>query len=162
MIAYRAVLSIIVVCGFATDAAAETKQIDHTFCGVGTTSTVVPGEDHGVYHTSFHGVISADDPNDSLNGTTGRCDVMHESGSAGGDHIRTFGYCVATDRDGDSVTMLSERSDGGAARYTFLRGTGKWEGATGEATAVPVALGKRDATGQYVLCSRLEGEVTTP
>ncbi|MEM1381906.1 MAG: hypothetical protein AAGH41_14930 [Pseudomonadota bacterium] len=162
MLAHRALLSTVVVFGFATVAEAETKEIDHTFCGVAATSTIVPGEDHGVYHTSFHGVISADNASDPLNGTTGRCDVMHEWSGAGGDHIRTVGYCVATDLDGDSVTMLSERDDGGVASYTILRGTGKWEGATGQATATPVALGKRDATGQNVICSQLDGEITTP
>ena len=53
-----------------------------------------------------------------------------------GPSIPLYGYCDATDRDGDMWTVWIKDEKGGGSIWGFLGGTGKFAGVKGEGTSI--------------------------
>ena len=55
--------------------------------------------------------------------------------AAEGSPLTAYGYCDATDRDGDLWTVWFKNEQGGRRTWGFLGGTGKYVGIEGEGTS---------------------------
>lgn len=139
-------------------AQAEDMTVDVTFCGAATRSTLTDTVEAGLRLTQFRGMmISNTGPEHPLHGTGGHCWVLTNFDPSTGEHSESNGYCVNIDKDGDSLVMSSTRQADGKASYELQRGTGKWAGVTGKATANPVTISKLTEGGTYEICTRIEG-----
>ncbi|MCP4380584.1 MAG: hypothetical protein GY798_04050 [Hyphomicrobiales bacterium] len=139
-------------------AQAQETAVDVNFCGAATRGALTEDVETGLRLTRFRGMLhsntGAEHP---LHGASGHCWVLTNFDPATGKHSESDGYCVAIDKDGDTLVMTSSRKADGMATYDLQRGTGKWAGVQGKGTANPVSISKPTASGTYEICTRIQG-----
>jgi hypothetical protein len=98
----------------------------------------------------FKGVVITDDPASPLYLLSQNCAGTNLVGAETGEPLRSSGYCVGWDADGDLFWMSYWNGpDGG--EWTVINGTGKFEGMTGGGTS---ELVRAEADGRFTLSWR--------
>ena len=146
----------------AGSANAKEELIDHTYCAAAEQQSLAGRADLGVFQTDFQGILQNSERKGPLHGASGWCKMLHHGNAITGAIENSQGYCVVTDSDGDSILMTAKRDSGKSVTYTAVGGTGKWQGITGAAKAVPYAITRPTAAGTYEFCSRITGNYKLP
>jgi hypothetical protein len=72
------------------------------------------------------------------------------------------GSCLWTDVDGDTMTGSSDQVPGQPGQWTFLGGTGKWQGIKGGGTYKLVGAAKPFPDETVAYCVQISGKYTLP
>jgi hypothetical protein len=138
--------------------AAETEY-KFTACGHVKSALLTAGPDLTTYTFEAWFTPTPDNPVKALQGATYKCvgytRVM--KGEANG-----TGSCLWTDTGGDTVVGEFKEVPGTAPTWTFLSGTGKWKGISGDGTYKELSMSKPAADGTVEVCLEETGKWMLP
>ena len=139
---------------------AEEKPIIIISCRSGTATVLSGSKELTVYSYELKGIDLGSNEDKTFENFTHRC--MGVSRVVGGE-VLSDGYCKYMDPDGDYfIVHFSGPTGPKACPWTFLQGTGKWEGIKGGGTAQQFTKGKEIAEGTFQFCSKIEGTYELP
>jgi len=145
---------------FALAAGAAETEYSGTFCSRSRQVEVLQsGPELTASITESWGIQTADSTFEPLKNATVRC-IGYAQVRSGKRTSKST--CQWTDAQGDTFTGEAEQVPGKPGAWTFLSGTGKWNGVQGAGTFKVLGVGKRFADGSVALCLTHSGKYTLP
>jgi hypothetical protein len=136
----------------ATGFAAQATEADYTgltACGLNKLTTLIAGPDLTVYSWEFKGIVPPESTFKPLQNATVHCvgygRVMQGKQTG-------MGSCHWTDAAGDTFIGESVDAPDKPGVWTFLSGTGKYNGVTGGGSYSTTAAGKMASDGTMEMC----------
>ncbi len=138
--------------------AAETEY-KFTWCGLDRSAMLTSGPDLAIFTDEARGMVTPESGFKPFEGTAVRCAGYHRLMQG---KMTTSSACVMTDAEGDTLIGEGIEAPGKPPVWTFLAGTGKWEGITGSGTFQFTAMGKPGADGAVEFCLTPSGKYALP
>ena len=164
--AFGLAFGVVVLAAAGGDALAEpaVHAVDGNLYAVGEAETVHEAGELALGRSSMVATFAADDPASAMHLATFACSfVSHTTTEASvrhQDRVGATGVCLVTDRDGDTSVAEWRRPPGAElGSWTVVRGTGKWQGASGTGTYDILFL---TPPPEPQLRFTLVGEIATP
>lgn len=136
---------------------ADERRVDFMNCRSGTTEILVKSETFtllAIEHMGVHVSYFADSFDNNANHCVGTIKIS--------DGIREGnGYCTNVDPDGD-ITVSAWAQKGDVRTWSFVHGTGKWQGITGGGQFEPLPPAHPVKEGTYQGCVDVTGTYRLP
>jgi hypothetical protein len=145
----------------AVPAAAQAAETEYSFtwCGHTKRSVLVSNPDFSVFLAETWGIVTPSSTFKPYENAAVHC--MGYNRVVQG-KLTMHSSCQFTDSTGDSFFGESAEVPDKPPSWTFLYGTGKWQGISGAGTFRRVALGKLAADGSIDICFTPTGRYTLP
>ena len=143
-------ISLVIICPVVN---AEEKPMSIMSCRSGIVDMLSASKELVVYGYELKGIDLGTEKDKTFENFTHKC--IGVSRVAGGE-ILTDGYCKYMEPEGDYfIVHFSGPAGGKPVPWTFIQGTGNWEGIKGSGTATQVTKGKAIADGTVQFCSKI-------
>ena len=137
--------------------AAETEY-KFTWCGVDKSAMLTAGPELTIWTDDARGMVTPDSGK-TFENTALQCVGYHRLMQG---KMTTSSACKMTDAQGDTLIGEAVEAPDKPAVWTFLAGTGKWQGISGGGTYQFTAMGKPAADGAVEFCLTPTGKYTLP
>jgi len=137
---------------------AKTVEYKGTHCYTGDTKSIKFSKDHWAFSYDLVGTVTPRDERGMEGILSSHCvgTGVFNTGTITVDVV-----CEFVDKDGDKKYGKGKRI-GPNGEFTFIAGTGKWEGITGVGTYKPAGKYPKIVPGKFQGCFLTEGSYTLP
>lgn len=154
-----AILSLSIVLTPAAQAQQQTNRVDVTHCYVGETSVIESGAAYRVQGILLRGTTRANEPGGTFDNLATRC--VGTTGSIAGAAQEGRGYCEWAG-PGEDRALIRWTIEAGRGTGSFVGGSGRYRGLTGDITFQPIAPIPALEPGVIRVCNRTQGSFRLP
>lgn len=144
---------------FALAAQAAETEYKFTWCGLAKSTMLTAGPDLTIWTDDVGGMVTPDSGFKPFENAALRCMGYHRV-MQGKQTVQSA--CLMTDPQGDTLIGETIVAPDMPPIWTFLGGTGKWQGMSGAGTFQFTAMGKPAADGAVEFCLTPTGKYTLP
>jgi hypothetical protein len=141
--------------------AAQAAETDYkfTWCGLDKSAMLSSGPDLTIFTDEARGMVTPESGFKPFENTAVRCMGYHRMMQG-----KEWGHsaCLMTDAQGDTLIGEATIAPDKPPVWTFLAGTGKWQGITGSGTFQFTAMTKPGADGTMEFCLTPTGKYALP
>ena len=159
MILSLAAVTLLSATAFAAQAAETADYSGLTACGHSKNTTLIAGPNLTIYLWEFGGIVPPESTFKPLQNATVHCTGYSRIMQG---KLTGIAGCHWTDAAGDTFDGESVDAPDKPGAWTFLAGTGKYQGISGGGSYSTTAMGKMNADGSLELCFSPTGKWTLP